>query len=370
MKNKTLTLGEFRRRTKLNDLQKQLLEQTWQHFRGNGEWSVLREFYSQHDKEPVVKALNALSGNIGREDRSSSQQWNAYRLSLLGVLLTKDGLAYESLLLNFLNFQRDQCKKEPLKTHFPTPEIVAGLKLAKDEVPLLGQLLSLAGLGGSQQPREDWGASVMRESEDFFSPKCDLKLELDKLVFRYYEPNALVFDEDRQRMPISSLPLVAKYNLPTSVGFEAEISTPPKAYRPGTAFIIMWMDKAHPELDDVVDAIKEVCREFKIKAVRADDIEHQNRITDVILRHINESEFLIADLSGERPNVYYEVGYAHAVGKYPILFRREQTSIHFDLAGHNVPSYRNVVELKKLLRQRFHALTGRKPKTSRGKNDS
>src|SRR6266481_3458144 len=73
---------------------------------------------------------------------------------------------------------------------------------------------------------------------------------------------------------------------------------------PNTAFILMWMDKARDELDDVVAGIKDVCGNFGIAAVRADDVEHQEQITEVVLERIRSSEFLIADLSGERPNVY------------------------------------------------------------------
>jgi hypothetical protein len=134
-----------------------------------------------------------------------------------------------------------------------------------------------------------------------------------------------------------------------------------RSYEPGTAFILMWMDKGRPDLVDVHEAVKEVFAEFGILARRADDVEHQDRITDLVLDQIARSEFLFADLSGERPNVYYEIGYAHASGKHPILYRRTGTPLHFDLSVHNVPEYENVTTLRRSLRERLAAITGRTP---------
>ena len=134
---------------------------------------------------------------------------------------------------------------------------------------------------------------------------------------------------------------------------------PKLTYVANTAFILMWMDDSRPELEETCSTIKEVCATFGIKAERADDIEHQERVTDVVLEHIRESEFLIADKTGERPNVYYEIGYAHALGKHPILYRKEGTKLHFDLSVHNVPGYRDSTHLKELLTRRFEAILGR-----------
>lgn len=127
--------------------------------------------------------------------------------------------------------------------------------------------------------------------------------------------------------------------------------------RPGTAFIMM-IDPGDPELGDVKKTLQETCARYDIRAVRADDIEHSGEIANRIPERIKSEEFLTADLTGEPPTVYYEIDFAHALGKRVILYRRVCTRLRFELAVHNCPEYINLTGLQDKLTKHLRVITG------------
>lgn len=124
------------------------------------------------------------------------------------------------------------------------------------------------------------------------------------------------------------------------------------------AFIIMGMNPEDPMLVDVHSCIKSVCARTNIRAERVDDIEYSGKITDRIIDSIQKADIVIADLTHERPNVYYEIGFSHGQNNDVILIARRETKLHFDLSGFNVIYYRNITELSEKLEKRIKAVLG------------
>jgi len=99
-------------------------------------------------------------------------------------------------------------------------------------------------------------------------------------------------------------------------------------------FVLMPFDD---EFEDVYlvtrDAASEASRflGLQIRCLRADEIASPGRITEQIMREIESSDLLIADLSGSNPNVMYELGYGHALRKAAIIMNRDVHDSPFDV---------------------------------------
>lgn len=72
---------------------------------------------------------------------------------------------------------------------------------------------------------------------------------------------------------------------------------------------------------------------------RADDLYRPSTIVNDIWSYTQKAKLILADLSGKNPNVFYELGLAHALAKPAILIAESIDDVPFDLRALRVLEY-------------------------------
>ncbi|MCL4386391.1 MAG: hypothetical protein M1326_08795, partial [Cyanobacteria bacterium] len=119
------------------------------------------------------------------------------------------------------------------------------------------------------------------------------------------------------------------------------------------AFIIMPFSS---EFDMIFnDLIKPPLEEIGYEVCRTDSILNQHNILKDIIRNIAEADLIIADLTSVNPNVFYELGIAHAMLVPTVLLTQSLDDVPFDLKSYRVivysTTYFNAQELPKRLKE-------------------
>jgi hypothetical protein len=127
---------------------------------------------------------------------------------------------------------------------------------------------------------------------------------------------------------------------------------------PQLCFVLMPFDKKFQPLYD--DQVRPSVEAAGLRCERADDIRGTNVITWDIWEKINRARFLIAELTDRNPNVFYELGLAHALSKDVILITQSMEFVPFDLKSLRCIPYeftpRGVQTLEKAIRGTIAAL--------------
>lgn len=80
-----------------------------------------------------------------------------------------------------------------------------------------------------------------------------------------------------------------------------------------TCFVIMpfdgWSDQYYREI------FRPAIEDAGLKPCRADDLYRTGPIINDIWAYTQEAKVILADLTGKNPNVFYELGLAHAIAK-------------------------------------------------------
>jgi hypothetical protein len=137
--------------------------------------------------------------------------------------------------------------------------------------------------------------------------------------------------------------------------------TTPKPF----VFVLMPFD---PKFNDIYKfGIKGATEDVGAYAERLDEQIFVEGMLDRIFNQISRADVIVGDMTGRNPNVFYEVGYAHALGKITLLLTQDANDIPFDLKHRQHTVYSGSIDvLRKELAERLRWAIAESKRQARG----
>ncbi|MBU4556296.1 MAG: hypothetical protein KJ747_05445, partial [Actinobacteria bacterium] len=88
-------------------------------------------------------------------------------------------------------------------------------------------------------------------------------------------------------------------------------------------------------------AIREVCAQRGLWCMRVDDLWEESSIVQDIFNLVFRAQIVVVDFTDKNPNVMYETGIAHTLGKHVVPISQSLGDVPFDLTHHRVLTYLN-----------------------------
>lgn len=124
-------------------------------------------------------------------------------------------------------------------------------------------------------------------------------------------------------------PLKGEEILPYSMNVQPVFGPPTSLSRQMEVFVAMPFEKA---LEPVYkDHIKKVAETLYLSCGRSDDIFSANLVLQDVWSAICGASAVIGECTGRNPNVFYELGIAHTLGKPVILITQNELDVPFDV---------------------------------------
>ena len=222
----------------------------------------------------------------------------------------------------------------------------------------IAALLSMVALWHTRNKNRQFQA----KNGDVISPQRE---NVENIVYINSEPltkdlgflsdaNHILFD------PTSEKEMLCRTKLPDFSFFEnMGINLPEVKVDEKTVMCLMPFNRRFEKTKNI---IAEACKQAGYTFRRSDDelIADNTDLRKSIIRMILESEVIVAVLDGRNPNVFYEIGIAHSLGKLVLmvvnLSREENQWKEVDLLSNRLITYNNSQELKDKLTKTLKAI--------------
>jgi hypothetical protein len=98
------------------------------------------------------------------------------------------------------------------------------------------------------------------------------------------------------------------------------------------------------------EAIKKTCERMGLVCMRGDEEYIKGEILPNIIKLMAQSRLVIANIDGRNPNVYYELGLAHAMDKPVLMVASSVENLTFDLQSRQIILFKGIDDLQQKLR--------------------
>jgi hypothetical protein len=93
------------------------------------------------------------------------------------------------------------------------------------------------------------------------------------------------------------------------------------------------------EFDPIHEGIKKACKLAGYRCLRVDDIWEESALIQDIFNLIFRAYVVVVDFTEKNPNVMYETGIAHTLGKHVVPISQSLDDVPFDMAHHRILKY-------------------------------
>lgn len=159
---------------------------------------------------------------------------------------------------------------------------------------------------------------------------------------RWKDVNHLVVDA-ANNIESSSISMIKPNNFLKALGVTKPISIDEE--------MVFVLTPFHDRHYDDFYTIEKVCSEYGLRVSRGDEEFVEGDMLKHILEKMLKAKIIVANINGRNPNVFYEMGIAHALDKPVIVISKYGNEIPFDLRSKQMVLYKNRMELSDLLRK-------------------
>jgi hypothetical protein len=163
------------------------------------------------------------------------------------------------------------------------------------------------------------------------------------------------YDINRLKFYISPHAVLLEDTFGINLGASSLFGPPVAGRWPQVLMLMPFIEALTPVFEDHV---KKVASSLSLTAGRADDFFSKHSIITDIWSAIYYAQFIVADCTKRNPNVFYELGVAHTLGKNTILISQSLKDVPFDIRHLRFIAYELTPRGMEAFEKRLHSALG------------